>query len=90
MGEPNENQTRDQASGPITSTSERSSLPNICNLPAFQGVLEMGYPSHVIQEALDVLKNTKGQGKRKKRLCIFYLHIKLKSKYNRFFSDFSF
>ncbi|XP_052710748.1 baculoviral IAP repeat-containing protein 7-like [Crassostrea angulata] len=59
IGEPNENQARDQASGPITSTSERSSLPNICNLPAFQGVLEMGYPSHVIQEALDVLKNTK-------------------------------
>eukprot|EP00105_Crassostrea_gigas_P039952 XP_019924100.1 PREDICTED: baculoviral IAP repeat-containing protein 7 [Crassostrea gigas] len=59
MGAPNENQAGDQASGPLTSTSERSSLPNVCNLPAFQSVLEMGYPSHVIQEAFDVLKNTK-------------------------------
>nr|XP_034335604.1 baculoviral IAP repeat-containing protein 3-like isoform X2 [Crassostrea gigas] len=59
MGAPNENQAGDQASRPLTSTSERSSLPNVCNLPAFQSVLEMGYPSHVIQEAFDVLKNTK-------------------------------
>nr|XP_034335617.1 putative inhibitor of apoptosis [Crassostrea gigas]XP_034335618.1 putative inhibitor of apoptosis [Crassostrea gigas]XP_034335619.1 putative inhibitor of apoptosis [Crassostrea gigas] len=59
IGAPNENQAGDQASGPLTSTSELSSLPNVCNLPAFQSVLEMGYPSHVIQEAFDVLKNTK-------------------------------
>lgn len=90
MGAPNENQAGDQASRPLTSTSERSSLPNVCNLPAFQSVLEMGYPSHVIQEAFDVLKNTEGQGKAKKRLCIVYLHINMKSKYNRFLSDFSF
>lgn len=72
MGASNENQAGEQASRPLSSTSERSSLPNVCNFPALQSVLEMGYSSHVIRAAFDVLKNTKGQGKTKKRLCIVY------------------
>lgn len=66
-------QARDQASGPENVISERSSEPNVSSLSAFQSVLEMGYPSHVVQQAFDFLKNTKGQGKIKKLLVIFSL-----------------
>uniref|UniRef100_K1RQ86 Baculoviral IAP repeat-containing protein 2 n=1 Tax=Magallana gigas TaxID=29159 RepID=K1RQ86_MAGGI len=59
MGAPNEHQARDHATGPENVTSERSSEPDVSTLPAFQSVLEMGYPSHVIQQAFDFLKNKK-------------------------------
>lgn len=66
-------QAGDQESGPENLISERSSEPNVSSLPAFQSVLEMGYPSHDIQQAFDFLKNTKGQGNIKKLLLIFSL-----------------
>ncbi|XP_065928475.1 baculoviral IAP repeat-containing protein 2 [Magallana gigas] len=59
MGAPNEHQARDHATGPENVTSERSSEPDVSTLPAFQSVLEMGYPSHVIQQTFDFLKNKK-------------------------------
>ncbi|XP_052691085.1 putative inhibitor of apoptosis isoform X1 [Crassostrea angulata] len=59
MGAPNEHQARDHATGPENVNSERSSEPDVSTLPAFQSVLEMGYPSHVIQQAFDFLKNKK-------------------------------
>lgn len=40
--------------------------------------------SHVIQQAFDVLKNTKGQRNIKKRICIVYLHNKIEFKHSRF------
>ncbi|XP_065928478.1 baculoviral IAP repeat-containing protein 2-like [Magallana gigas] len=55
----NMHQAGDQASGPENLISECSSEPNVSSLPAFQSVLEMGYPSHVIQQAFNFLKNTK-------------------------------
>lgn len=61
MGAPNEHQARDHATGPENVTSERSSEPDVSTLPAFQSVFEMGYPSHVIQQAFDFLKHKKGQ-----------------------------
>lgn len=66
-------QAGDQASGPKNLISERSSEPNVSSLSAFQSVLEMGYPSHVVQQAFDFLKNRKGQGNKKKLLLIFSL-----------------
>uniref|UniRef100_A0A8W8JLW1 RING-type domain-containing protein n=1 Tax=Magallana gigas TaxID=29159 RepID=A0A8W8JLW1_MAGGI len=61
MGAANENQAGDQATatGHENVTSERSSEPDVSSLPAFQSVLEMGYPSHVIQQAFNFLKHKK-------------------------------
>lgn len=61
MGPPNENQAGDHATvtEPEYVTSERSSEPHVSSLPAFQSVLEMGYPSHVIQQAFNFLKHKK-------------------------------
>ena len=51
----------EQTHGLDLASNENSSQIDVTSLPSFQSIQEMGYQSHIIRRAFDLVKRTKGK-----------------------------